>query len=179
MPGPRDPRYAPRPVVARSAAPVMPPAQRAVSSIEAPATAPRRKPDPNPMRLMLGFAGIAAVSALTAAMVPSIAPAPVDGSDAVDAAATDPAADAGTPGSDQAQVDVAPVQHITRYVLLQPGETPPPGATVMDPSQAAAAVAATNAPSTSATARPTAKPTPQPTPKPKRKVTRTRQSGQP
>jgi ABC-type Fe3+-hydroxamate transport system substrate-binding protein len=108
------------------------------------------------MRLMFGLVGIASISAFTAAMVPSIAPAPV--ADAAAAAADVTTADAVVP------VEAAPVRHVTRYVTLQPGQTPPPGAAV--------------------NVQPT--PTPilktqvvvKPRPKPKA-VTRSRQSGQP
>lgn len=84
------------------------------------ARAPKSRPDPNPLRLMLGLAGLASASAFTAAMLPSVAPAP-------DIAAAGPLT-----------VDVAPVVqpepsvvHVTRYVTLQPGQTAPPQSTVV------------------------------------------------
>jgi len=104
------------------------------------------------MRLMLGMAGIATVSALTAAMAPSIVPqaasAPVGAVTTGGAVTT-----AALPGEALSRA-AAPLRKVTRYVLLEPGQTPPPGA-------------ATQA-------------QPQPTPIVKTKVvTRTRQSGQP
>lgn len=120
MGNPRDPRYAPRPSIPTlSAQPPRPPVRPAPVERQH-----RAKPNPNPMRLMFGLLGIASVSALTAAMVPSITPAPVDAADpsTVDAAA------AGVPAVEA----VAPVRHVTRYVTLQPGQTPPPGAVVQD-----------------------------------------------
>jgi hypothetical protein len=149
MARPRDPRYTPRsmpPAAGRRRAAPGParltPAAAAVAGRPA-----RTRPDPNPMRLMLGFVGIASMSAFTAAMVPSIAPAPV-----VDAAT---GASDGQAAADQAaQAAAAPVRHITRYVTLAPGQTPPPGSSVK------------------------VQPTPTPIVK-KKVVTRTRQSGQP
>ena len=78
-------------------------------------TAPRSKPDPRPMRVALGFGGLAVFSAIIAAIVvPDAAPAePVR-------AAIQPEPSATT------------VQRPIRYVQLAPGESPPPGATVID-----------------------------------------------
>jgi hypothetical protein len=143
MARPRDPRYTPRSNPPRATAQrATPPA--APRPIHGDVPRPSRpRPNANPMRLMLGLAGLASVSALTAAMVPSIAPQP-----AADAFAAEPAA------AVTAQEAAAPVRHVTRYVTLAPGQTPPPGST----SQAQ----------------------PKPTPIVKVKVvTRTRQSGQP
>lgn len=84
--------------------------------------APRAKPDPRPLRLMLGFAGIASASAFTAAMLPSVAPAPQT------VAADVLTADAAAAGA------VAPgpsVLHVTKYVTLAPGQTAPPQSTVI------------------------------------------------
>lgn len=136
MAGPRDPHVTPRPA---------PP--RPVDGAAAAAPRPTRsRPDPNPMRLMFGLVGLASATALVAAMAPSIAPAPL----AETAVVRDAAA-----GVSSAQAAVAaPVPRITRYVVLAPGQTPPPGASVVAQ--------------------------PQPTPIVKLKVvTRTRQSGQP
>ncbi len=88
------------------------------------------------------FTGIASASALAAAMLPSVAPA-------IDAGVGPP------PTTDPASVADAPapsVRHVKRYVVLKPGQTPPPNAHVL--------------------VRPT--PTPRVT-----VVTRTRQSGKP
>ncbi len=96
----------------------------------------RGRPDPNPLRLMAGVVGLASAAALTSAMLPSITP---------QAAAQDPSAVSNT-------VPQQPVQHVTKYVTLQPGQTAPPQSTVIV--------------------------RPQPTPKVVTKVvTRTRQSG--
>jgi hypothetical protein len=75
-----------------------------------PAT-PRQRPDPNPLRLAAGFAGIASATAMLSAM---LAPAPVAQTvQIVTAAAPEPA-----------------VVHVTRYVTLAPGQTAPPQAVV-------------------------------------------------
>lgn len=83
---------------------------------------PRRRPDPGPMRIAFGVAGVAAVSAITAAIV---------------APAATPAAQA------QVQVPVpvpggtVTVRHVPKYIYLKPGQTAPPGAKVVrqpDPS---------------------------------------------
>ncbi len=91
---------------------------------------PKKRPDPRPMRLAFGVTGLAALSAMIAGIVspaqPASAPLPADPS----AAASTTAADAPTTIS-------VPVQHVTKYVTLKPGQTAPPGATVVtkpDPS---------------------------------------------
>jgi hypothetical protein len=86
------------------------------------AHAPKARPDARPMRIALGSAGLAAFSALlTAIVMPAKPPVAVPTADTQQAA---PAA-AGTPIS---------VQRPVQYVQLQPGQTAPPGATVVDPS---------------------------------------------
>lgn len=92
--------------------------------------------------MLVLFTGIASASALATAMLPSVAPATDAG--AVPVPATDPASVANVPAPS--------VRHVTRYVLLKPGQTAPPHASVL--------------------VRPT--PTPRIT-----VVTRTRQSGKP
>jgi hypothetical protein len=74
------------------------------------------RPDPGPLRIVMGLTGIATASALVAAF---LAPAP---GTAIDAAATQ---DATAPVSPS-----GPVRRVVRYVQLQPGETPPPDAVV-------------------------------------------------
>jgi hypothetical protein len=84
------------------------------------ATTPRARPDARPMRMALGAGGIAAFSALAAAIVlpPHYAPA------ATQQQATDQ-------GSNPTPIQVVrPIQ----YVQLAPGQTAPPGATVIDAS---------------------------------------------
>jgi hypothetical protein len=81
------------------------------------AHAPRSKPDPNPLRLMVGLAGLASASAITSAMLPSVLP---------------------QPATTQLVADLAPVPepsviHVTKTVVLQPGQTPPPQASVIVP----------------------------------------------
>jgi hypothetical protein len=65
------------------------------------------------MRALLGFAGLAAVTAITTAVVrPPVVGIPSSTTETAVAPAT------------------APVRHVTRYVQLQPGQTAPPHATV-------------------------------------------------
>jgi hypothetical protein len=73
---------------------------------------PRSKPDPRPMRVLLGFTGLAAATAMVTAV--ALPPATAQ------TATTITAADAG----------VTPVRHVIRYVQLQPGQTAPPNASV-------------------------------------------------
>jgi hypothetical protein len=81
----------------------------------------KSKPDPRPMRVALGAAGLAAFSALAGAIVlpprPVVLP-PVYAQQGV------PVGVGTTTGAQ------TPIQ----YVQLQPGQTAPPGATVIDPS---------------------------------------------
>jgi len=104
------------------------------ATLAAPVHAPRPRADANPVRLMIGLAGLASAAAFTTAMLPSVTPAAVPA----------PAVQEAAPS----------VERVTRYVQLKPGETAPPGATVV--------------------ARPN--PTPKVTVK---VVTQTRQSGKP
>jgi hypothetical protein len=78
----------------------------------------RAKPDPNPIRLLLGLAGLASASALTTAMLPSILPAqtPVTVQTVSDAAAVPQPAPS--------------VIHITKVVQLVPGQSAPPNTSV-------------------------------------------------
>jgi hypothetical protein len=116
--------------------PGMPPARPSLTAAEGPrpmrpvltdASRPMRptpearparvKPDPNPLRMMIGLAGLATASAITSALLPSILPAPVD------AAAQN--------GNDAAAVAPQPsVIHVTRTVQLAPGQTAPPNTSV-------------------------------------------------
>jgi hypothetical protein len=73
------------------------------------------RPDANPLRLLVGFAGIASATAITTALLPSVTPPPANG--------TVVAADAVGPSPS--------VIHVTRVVMLQPGQTPPPQAQVV------------------------------------------------
>jgi hypothetical protein len=85
------------------------------------ATPPRSRPDPRPMRIALGLTGLAAATAMaTAIMAPASTAGATGGTTAAANATTDPA----TSGRQ------APVRHVTQYVQLQPGQTPPPQAAV-------------------------------------------------
>ncbi len=99
----------PRPLPPRS----LPPRPTAVARPSPPPRPPgaRGRPDPTGHRVALGFGGVAAASALVSAfLAPTTAPAPATQAVAV--------------------VDPAPVQHVTRYVQLLPGQTAPPNTTV-------------------------------------------------
>jgi hypothetical protein len=67
---------------------------------------------------MMGVVGMASAAALTAAMLPSVTPQPEAAQDTT----TTTASDIGPQPS---------VQHVTRYVTLQPGQTAPPQSTVI------------------------------------------------
>ena len=82
----------------------------------APAREPRSRPDPGPLRVALGLTGVAALSAIATAVAGSA-------TGAANAAGPSPAAL-------EAPAPSVPVQHVTRYVQLQPGQTAPPQATV-------------------------------------------------
>ena len=86
-----------------------------------PAHARPGKPDARPMRLAIFAGGIAVSSALAAAIIRPARPAVVV--PAVDAQPETPVA-TGTP---------IVVQQPIQYIQLLPGQTAPPGATVIDP----------------------------------------------
>jgi hypothetical protein len=85
---------------------------------------PKARPDARPMRIALGAGGLAAFSALMTAIVLPPSPAVVITTDSQQAVG--PAA-AGTP---------LQVQRPVRYIQLQPGQTAPPGANVIDAAAA-------------------------------------------
>ena len=87
------------------------------------ARAPRSRPDPNPLRLMIGLAGLASAAAFTTAMLPSVTPK-ADAAQATD-----------QPVAAAVEQPSPSVLHVTRYVTLKPGETAPPQATVVVPPQ--------------------------------------------
>lgn len=90
-----------------------------VSRAPAKPRVPKARPDARPMRMALGAGGLAALSALAAAIV--IPPSPnIQATVDAQQAATDPP---GTP---------IVVQKPIQYVQLLPGQTAPPGATVID-----------------------------------------------
>jgi hypothetical protein len=117
----RQPGASPRaPRLLQADPPAAPGPSRPRPAIEA--RAPKAKPDPRPLRLMLGFAGVASASAFTVAMLPSVAPAQQAGTaDALNADAVAAAAVVPQPS----------VLHVTKYVTLQPGQTAPPQSTVI------------------------------------------------
>ena len=78
---------------------------------------PKSKPDARPMRFALVAGGIAALSALAAAIVLPPRPTPQQGSQVAD------------PQSNGTSIQV---QRPIKYVQLSPGQTAPPGATVID-----------------------------------------------
>ena len=87
-----------------------------VVSTRTPARSPRvakSRPDPRDLRLAAGVAGLAAASALVSSF---LAPIPADTASTQVTTVVDPA---------------PPVTHITRYVVLGPGETAPPQSTVV------------------------------------------------
>lgn len=118
---PRARLAAPPPV--RASSPAVPAGGRGASI-------PRRRPDPRPMRLAFAAGGAATLSALLAVIGGAAMPTAA----AVPSATPDPAL--GGAG------DVAPVQHIVRYVVLKPGQLPPTGAATTPSPVVAAPVAA-------------------------------------
>jgi hypothetical protein len=98
------------------------PPLRALPPRTPPPHAPKARPDARPMRLALGAGGIAAMSALATAII--LPPRPVT------QVAIDPQAQAVDPLANPA----SQVQRPIRYVQLAPGQTAPPGATVINGS---------------------------------------------
>lgn len=86
-----------------------------MTASDRPVPAPaRQRPDPVPLRFVLGVGGVAAASALATALLgPS------------DTSATDPMPAV----APVAMADPSP-RHVIRYVQLAPGQTAPPNATV-------------------------------------------------
>jgi hypothetical protein len=91
------------------------------------AATPKAKPDARPMRMALGAGGIAAFSALAAAIV--LPPQPPQPAQVVVITQPQPQVTDPGPSSTPLQV-VRPIQ----YVQLLPGQTAPPGATVIGAS---------------------------------------------
>ena len=133
---------------------------------------PRQRPDPRPMRLVLGLGGLAALSAMVGAVIAP--PAPITAQDVttdvttgvttgVTGTAPITSADAlagGTGAGSTATEPPTVIKHVKRYVYLAPGQTPPSQALVTKLPAATPRPAAT--PKTPAPARAT--------PKPKRRV---------
>ena len=91
------------------------------------AAMPKAKPDARPMRMALGAGGIAAFSALAAAIV--LPPQPAQPAQVVVITQSQPQATDPGPSATPLQ-GVRPIQ----YVQLLPGQTAPPGATVIGAS---------------------------------------------
>ncbi|HEX7490306.1 MAG TPA: hypothetical protein VF337_01215 [Candidatus Limnocylindrales bacterium] len=147
---------------------------------------PRARPDARPMRLALGATGIAAMSALATAIV---LPPQLN----VFAAPNQQQVNPGQQATDQLSPDPAQAQASVIYIQLQPGQTAPAGAMVIDASSTPASSsvatkasgggtgAGTGTGTVTKTAPPvaqvTAQPTPVPTPKPTPTPIKTTQSG--
>jgi hypothetical protein len=114
--------------------------------LPAPVHAPKAKPDPRPMRVALGFGGVAALSALAAAIV--LPPRPVTSAPvAVDQQALAPSDNGGQPAtSPGTSPATATATRQILYVQLAPGQTAPPGATVIDAAVPTAGAAGVRAP---------------------------------
>ena len=77
------------------------------------------KPDPRPMRLAFGMAGLASATALLTAMLPSVTPSQVAVADAVAVDTT------------VAAVPEPSVIHVLKTVTLEAGQTAPPDSSVV------------------------------------------------
>jgi hypothetical protein len=117
------------------------------------------------MRFVYGAGAVAAMSVMAVGLVQPDFAATADQTGTSDGATVDPNAVAQAPGS-------VAVRHVTQYIHLKPGETAPPGATVIAANAPTPRVVVThNQPANPPTAQPAARP---PAPAP-----RTRQSGRP
>jgi len=149
------------------------------------------------MRIAYGAGAVAVVSVIAVGLVqPNFAASAnqqaTDDANVADVANAQATPDTSQSGNGANQQDVQ-VKHVTKYIHLKPGQTAPPGATVITPSQPTPRVVAANNPAPKpnqpgpthnpnpgnnnppppvATPRPTPRPTPQPTVK-------THQSGHP
>ncbi len=164
-----------RPLPPRPAVVARPP-DAPVTRAQRPAAARPGRPDPRPMRVVYGASAVAVAGVITAGLFqPVTTPAAADPT-------TDPlaaqsgigsgVADQITPASDVV------VKHVIKYVHLKPGQTAPPGATVITPNAPAPRVVVThNAPANQPSApQPAAR---QPAPKPAPAPVKTRTSGHP
>jgi len=154
------------------------------------------------MRLVYGAGAVAAVSVIAVGLVQPDFAATAD-QPAIDPGSADTtlvevgtsAAKGGKAVRAAAPTPEVRVKHVVKYIHLKPGQTPPPGATVIDPGQPTPRIVVANRPTTNqsssrtnnqanskppAAKPPAAKPpvaqAPKPTPKP---PVRTRQSGRP
>jgi len=124
----------------------------AVQPPRRPDASPKARPDPRPMRFLMGITGLVATTALATALVrPQSTPVTTTSDAPADPAATQP--------------PPLEIRHVTHYVQLQPGQSAPPGASVVaqpDPSPRVIVVTITPPPRAAA---------------PRRVVVVTRQSG--
>lgn len=122
------------------------------------------------MRIVYGAASVAALSVLTVGLAHPSPP--------VDEVVFDTTADAPPPSAGPV-VTSAPVEvtHVINYVHLKPGETPPPGATVIAPDAPAPRTVVTTIPG-KVIRQPSAPSSTTTASQPKKRV-RTRQSGTP
>jgi hypothetical protein len=121
------------------------------------------------MRIVYGAASVAALSALTVGLAHPKPPA--DEEVVFDTSADVPTA------APETIVTSAPIEvtHLIQYVHLQPGETPPPGATVIAPDAPAPQIVVTTIPGKVIHQAP---PPPSTSSQPRTRV-KTRQSGKP
>jgi hypothetical protein len=154
-----------RPLPARTPARPLPPRQQA-HPVTRPTTPPR-KPDPRPMRVVYGASSLAALSALTVSLSHPSPPADLP-EVAFDTSLSEPA-----PATTPPPVEV---RHLINYVHLLPGQTAPPGATVITPDAPAPLIVITTLPAPTTVVGQTAQRITQT--KPKRRV-KTHQSGTP
>ncbi len=108
----------PRPLPS-SGTPLAPLPQRPAAT--AAAHAPKARPSATTMRLALGGGGLAILSAVASAIVSPPQPAVLAPAE-------------GAQGDPQVTGTPITVQRPVQYVQLMPGETAPPGATVIDPA---------------------------------------------
>lgn len=147
--------------MARSARPA--PAARPLNDARpARSDARQSKPDARPMRFVYGAGAVAAMSVMAVGLVQPDFAATADQS-----AGSGPTADP----NPVAQVPGTTVQHVTQYIQLKPGQTAPPGATVIAANAPTPRVVVTHNTPSGPAAQPAARP---PAPKPA-----TRQSGRP
>lgn len=176
----------PRPLPAR------PVSNAARSTVQTPRSETKpNKPDARPMRVAYGAGAVAVASVMAVGLIQPDFTATAD-----QQASTDPnAADievgqgnAGNKSNDTSQADVQ-VNHVTKYIHLKPGQTAPPGATVIQANQPAQRTASNDSgsgvahnppPQQNNNPAPAPKPPPPPPPPPpKPPVVRTHQSGHP
>lgn len=125
-------------------------------------TVPPNRPDPRPMRVVYGASALAALSGLTVGLSHPKPPTDLAEVNFDTSLAAQPA---------QAAAPIE-VRHVINYIHLLPGQTAPPGATVITPDAPAPLIVVTTLP-----APPIIAPQPAQT-QPKRRV-KTRQSGTP